>query len=321
VRLKNRLNASYASYATGALVNHGSSHKAEPTGTVFNLQRYSLHDGPGIRTTVFLKGCPARCWWCHNPESQLPAAEIACSAARCISCDACLLACHEGLKPRENCILCGACSDACPTGARSLVGSAMTVSEVVTSVMRDRMFFEDSGGGVTFSGGEPLCQPEFLKALLTAFRGHEIGTTVDTAGFCPTAALLDVAPLVDLFLFDLKCVDPDRHLTGTGIDNRPALENLQRLAEVHHNIWIRIPVIPGFNDTLEEMEAIARVAKGCGAVRQVWLLPYHDSWSAKPARFGKETPAAAGLTPPAVETLESFARVFRALGMDTCIGG
>ena len=129
--------------------------KAATSGTVFNLQRYSLHDGPGIRTTVFLKGCPARCWWCHNPESQLESPEIACSQQRCIACDACLLACHEGLKPRERCILCGDCSDACPTGARALVGRAMTVDEVVADVMRDRMFFEDSGGGVTFSGGEP----------------------------------------------------------------------------------------------------------------------------------------------------------------------
>jgi len=299
----------------------GRPEKAELSGTVFNLQRYSLHDGPGIRTTVFLKGCPARCWWCHNPESQCGAPEIACSEPRCIACDACLLACHEGLKPREHCILCGACAEACPTGARSLVGRRMTVAEVVESVMRDRMFFEDSGGGVTFSGGEPLAQPEFLKALLASFRALEIRTAVDTAGLCPPEALLELAPLADLFLFDLKCIDPERHLQGTGVTNCGVLENLARLSKLHDNIWIRVPVVPGFNDTEQEMEQIARVAAECGAARQVWLLPFHAGWSAKPERFGKETPGAARLAPPTGELMESFARIFRARGLDTSIGG
>ena len=290
-------------------------------GNVFNMQRYSLHDGPGIRTTVFLKGCPARCWWCHNPESQLATPEIACSEARCIACDACLLACHEGLKPRERCILCGDCTDACPTGARSLVGGVMTVAEVVASVMRDRMFFEDSGGGVTFSGGEPLGQPEFLKSLLTAFRAREIRTAVDTAGLCPPRALLEVAALTDLFLFDLKCIDAEKHLQGTGVDNRGVLDNLERLAAAHDNIWIRVPVVPGFNDSLEEMNAIARRAAGYGAVRQVCLLPYHASWAAKPERFGRELPEDARLAPPPVELMERFARLFRAQGLETSIGG
>jgi pyruvate formate lyase activating enzyme len=294
---------------------------AQSSGNVFNLQRYSLHDGPGIRTTVFLKGCPASCWWCHNPESQLPGPEIAVSQTRCIACDACLLACHEGLQPRDKCILCGDCSQACPTGARSLVGRQMTVAEVVASVMRDRMFFEDSGGGVTFSGGEPLGQPEFLKALLAAFRALEIPTALDTAGFCPTEALLEVAPLVDLFLFDLKCIDEASHLRGTGVGNSGVLENLTRLSAVHHNIWIRVPVVPGFNDTTEEMQAIARVAAASGSVRQVWLLPFHATWAAKPERFGKETPGAAGLIPPSAERLERFARIFRELGLETIIGG
>jgi pyruvate formate lyase activating enzyme len=290
-------------------------------GCIFNIQRYSLHDGPGIRTTVFLKGCPARCWWCHNPESQLVTPEIARSEARCIACDACLFACHEGLQPRDHCILCGACANACPTGARSLVGAEMTVREVVASVMRDRMFFEDSGGGVTFSGGEPLGQPEFLKSMLSSFRALEIRTALDTAGLCPGEALLEVAPLVDLFLFDLKCIDSEKHLQGTGVDNRGVLENLERLSGVHDNIWIRVPVVPGFNDTLEEMNAIARLAARYGSVRQVWLLPYHGSWAGKPERFGKSAPDAAGLAPPSNENMERFARLFRAQGLETSIGG
>jgi len=302
---------------------YGSQATPVATGTVFNLQRYSLHDGPGIRTTVFLKGCPARCWWCHNPESQDPLPEIAISSSYCIACDACLMACHEGLKPREHCVLCGDCSTACPTGARSVVGSTMTVDDVVSQVLRDRMFFEDSGGGVTFSGGEPLSQPHFLKALLAAFRSHEIHTCVDTAGLCCSDALLEVAPLVDLFLYDIKCIDPARHLEGTGVDNRQILENLERLCQVHHNLWIRIPVVPGFNDSSEEMERLARAVTGRHAVRQVWLLPYHETWAAKPLRYGKELPlqARAGLEPPAPEKLETFARIFRDHGCTTSIGG
>ncbi|MBU5636384.1 glycyl-radical enzyme activating protein [Geomonas sp. Red69] len=291
-------------------------------GIVFNLQRYSLHDGPGIRTTVFLKGCPARCWWCHNPESQTHTPETAWSQNRCISCDACLLACHEGLKPREACRTCGACADACPTGARELLGKETTADEVLQSILKDRMFFEDSGGGVTFSGGEPLCQPAFLKELLLACRAQGIHTAVDTAALCPSETLLDLAPLVDLFLFDLKCADETLHQKGTGLGNRRILENLEQLGRVHRNIWLRIPVIPGFNDTEEEMAALAEHAARAAGVRQVWLLPYHGTWSAKPARLGKKPPAEAlAAQAPAPQTMELFARFFAARGLDTQIGG
>jgi pyruvate formate lyase activating enzyme len=290
-------------------------------GTVFNLQRYSLHDGPGIRTTVFLKGCPARCWWCHNPESQLGMPEIACFEKSCISCGACLMACPHQRKGAGSCTLCGACSDACPTGALRRVGSVMSVDEVVASVLRDCFFFEDSGGGVTFSGGEPLAQPEFLKALLTRCKAHEIHSAVDTAGLCPVQALVDVAPLVDLFLFDLKCVDSDSHLSGTGVGNGGIRENLERLSTLHGNIWIRIPVVPGFNDSEEQMRALARVACATPGVRQVWLLPYHAAWTGKPVRFGKAAAEQTRLPAPAPELLERFARIFRDRGMETFIGG
>jgi pyruvate formate lyase activating enzyme len=197
----------------------------------------------------------------------------------------------------------------------------MTVDEVVASVMRDRMFFEDSGGGVTFSGGEPLGQPEFLRALLRRFRALEIRTAVDTAGLCAAGDLLEVAPWTDLFLFDIKCLDRAKHLEGTGVGNCGILENLERLCGVHDNVWLRVPVVPGFNDTPQEMEAIARLAACYRAVRQVWLLPFHGSWGAKPERFGQEQPGAARLAPPPAELMENFARIFRAQGLDTNIGG
>ncbi|MBJ6799166.1 glycyl-radical enzyme activating protein [Geomonas propionica] len=292
------------------------------SGIVFNVQRYSLHDGPGIRTTVFLKGCPAHCWWCHNPESQSPTPQTAWSQNRCISCDACLLACHEGLQPREACLVCGACAEACPTGARELLGTQTTADQVLQDILKDRMFFEDSGGGVTFSGGEPLCQPAFLKDLLTACRSHGIHTAVDTAALCAPETLLDIAPLVDLFLFDLKCADDALHSTGTGLGNGRILDNLAQLGRVHRNIWIRIPVIPGFNDNAGEMEALANLAARAAGVRQVWLLPYHGSWAAKPSRLGLAPSAEAlATTTPSPQTMEDFARLFTARGLDTQIGG
>ncbi|MBJ6751098.1 glycyl-radical enzyme activating protein [Geomonas anaerohicana] len=292
------------------------------TGIIFNVQRYSLHDGPGIRTTVFLKGCPARCWWCHNPESHTATPQTAWSQNRCISCDACLLACHDGLQPREACRACGDCAEACPTGARELLGAETTVDQVLQNILKDRMFFEESGGGVTFSGGEPLCQPAFLKALLTACRSHDIHTAVDTAALCPPETLIEIAPLVDLFLFDLKCADDALHQKGTGLGNARVLDNLAQLGRVHRNIWIRIPVVPGFNDTEEEMAALADHAAQAAGVRQVWLLPYHGSWAAKPARLGAEPPAEAlAARTPSPQTMEDFARLFTARGLDTQIGG
>lgn len=290
-------------------------------GMVFNLQRYSLHDGPGIRTTVFLKGCPARCWWCHNPESQLPVPEISSFQKICLSCGACFDACPERLDTATTCTLCGACTDACPTGARQIVGREMSADEVMANLLKDRFFYEDSGGGVTFSGGEPLCQPDFLKILLSRCRDHEIHTAVDTAGLCPPETLAEIAPLVALFLFDLKCAEGKRHLQGTGIDNGGIVSNLALLSRLHANIWLRIPVVPGFNASEEEMCALAKVSSETPGIRHVWLLPYHATWTGKQARFGTMAMGATQLAPPTMEVLEVFAKIFRDRGVPTSIGG
>jgi pyruvate formate lyase activating enzyme len=302
---------------------------ATTTGLVFNLQKYSLQDGPGIRTTVFLKGCPLHCAWCHNPESISPSQEFIILENRCIACGECCRACpHVGLTqgsaplPRtvEHCDLCGACCDACPTAARELVGRRMTVDELLPLLLRDRVYYDDSGGGVTFSGGEPLLQFEFLAQALAACRSVKLHTAVDTAGLCPTPHLLAIAPLTDLFLFDLKCTDADRHQRYTGAPNDLILQNLQALSRIHSNIWMRIPVIPGVNDTREELDAAARLTASLAGVRQVNLLPYHRSGVRKSERLGKQG-FLGGLQPPSAEAMQNAAAVFRSHGLKTISGG
>jgi len=290
-------------------------------GRIFDVQRFSVHDGPGIRTTVFLKGCPARCLWCHNPESQSFAPEVLVVETRCVSCGTCQTVCPHGAPPPGSglCTACGACVDACPAGARRLAGREAGVSELMEEVLRDRVFYEESGGGVTFSGGEPLAQPEFLRALVEACRDAGIRTAVDTCGFAPRDLVLALAPLVDVFLFDVKLVDDARHRRLTGLPVAPILENLHALAEVHPNVWIRIPVVPGHTDDEADIDATASLVAGLPGVRRVSLLPYHRTGAAKARRLGREYPLDA-LAPPSAERLDALAAVFRAHGLAVRIG-
>jgi pyruvate formate lyase activating enzyme len=290
------------------------------TGLVFNIQRFCLHDGPGIRTTVFLKGCPLRCWWCHNPESQPRGPEVAVLRNRCQDCGECERVCPIALQPDARCTRCGACAAACPSHARQMVGREMAVEEVLTEILKDRVFYDDSGGGATFSGGEPLAQPEFLRALLEACRAQGIHTALDTCGFAPEVELLRIAPLVDLFLYDIKVLDDDLHRQHTGVSNRLILENLAALGRVHHNLWIRVPVVPGFNDRAEQLEAIARLADSTPGVRRVSLLSYHGlgthKWSS--VSRARELPHVAV---PSPEALQATAERLRTLGFNVHIGG
>jgi pyruvate formate lyase activating enzyme len=292
------------------------------TGRVFNVQRYSLHDGPGIRTTVFLKGCPARCLWCHNPESQAFGPEVVKVETRCAACGTCETVCPHGASPPGSglCTACGACIEACPAGARELVGRETTVDEVMDQVRRDRIFFEESGGGVTFSGGEPLAQLAFLRALLEASRTQGLHTAVDTCGFAPPDDLLGLVPLVDLFLFDVKLVDDARHREMTGLPTKPILANLRALAAAHPSVWIRVPIVPGHTDGEDDVEAIARLAAGLTGVHQVSLLPFHGTGAAKARRLGRPFPLES-LPPPPPERLEALAGLFRDRGLTVSIGG
>jgi pyruvate formate lyase activating enzyme len=287
-------------------------------GLVFNIQKYSIQDGPGIRTTVFLKGCPLRCWWCHNPEGQSAEPEVVTVETRCTACGQCVRVClHDGgAAPAASpqCIRCGACVDACPSEARQMLGQAMTVDEVLAEVLQDRVFYEESGGGVTFSGGEPLGQPDFLRELLRACHASGISTAVDTCGYAPWEQLAAVAPFTDLFLYDLKTIDDKRHVEYTGVSNKLILSNLKALGRIHANIWVRVPIVPGFNDDAAALEAIGRFAAAVPSVRQVNLLPYHETGANKFARLGRSYPAGEVPRLSPVQ-MAAAAETFRAAGM------
>jgi pyruvate formate lyase activating enzyme len=270
-------------------------------GIVFDIQRFSIHDGPGIRTTVFLKGCPLSCAWCHNPESQSPEPELAWWSARCIACGTCLAACPNGAIRREppggalatdrsRCTVCGTCADACPAEARERIGVARTVAEVMDEVRRDLPFYAASGGGVTISGGEPLAQPRFLEALLRAARAEGIHTTLDTSGHAPWTVLDAVRGLVDLFLYDLKRADDDGHRRWTGVSNATLLDNLRALSARGHRIVVRVPVIAGVNEDPVAADAIAALAAGLPGVERIELLPGHRYAGGKYERLGRRAP-------------------------------
>jgi pyruvate formate lyase activating enzyme len=252
------------------------------TGIIANIQRFSLHDGPGIRTTVFLKGCPMTCKWCHNPEMIAIGPELHKIESRCIRCGACIEVCtRENSQPIVNCKLCGACVEQCPTGSRQIMGETVSVGDLLKKVLRDRIIYDESGGGVTFSGGEPLRQPDFLLELLRTCRTEGLHTAVDTCGYATFEYIENSAPYTNLFLYDLKLMDTEKHIQWTGVSNKLILENLRKLNHIHHNIWIRIPVIPGINDKHEELNAIARFLSSLSGIRQVNLLPYHKTGSYK----------------------------------------
>jgi pyruvate formate lyase activating enzyme len=298
---------------------------------IFDIKRYAVHDGPGIRTTLFFKGCPLHCWWCHNPEGISPHRELIFRPKRCLDdCRLCLETCPEGAlsKPdgkniqldRSRCRLHAHCAEACPTGALEMVGRLMTVPEVMKEVRKDRMFYERSGGGVTFSGGEPLQQIEFLDALLTECKKDGLHTVVDTSGHAPFERFETIRRKVDLFFYDVKVMDPARHREATGVSNSLILENLRRLAETDSRIQIRVPLVTGVNDDMNHTRALADFLKELPGVRDISLLPYHSMGSQKYTNLNMPylNPTA---EPPSEATVASIRQELENRGFRVRLGG
>ena len=283
-------------------------------GIIFDIKRFAIHDGPGIRTTVFCKGCPLNCAWCHNPESIGPKPEISFMPDRCIGCGHCLDACAQGahrmngsqrVYDRDRCIVCGTCAETCYAEALELVGREVTVGEVVDEVIRDRPFYETSGGGMTVSGGEPVAQFDFTHALLAEAKGQGLHTCLDTSGLTSWDRLAALRELVDLFLYDVKDTDPERHERFTGVKLAPILSNLRQLDEAGAQIILRCPMIPEVNTDDGHLVRIAELATSLAGLVHVNLLPYHRLGVSKDARMGYDR---ASLTdaPPSDEEVEAW---------------
>lgn len=297
-------------------------------GRIFDIQRFSIHDGPGIRTIVFFKSCPLRCAWCSNPESQHCISEIMYSESRCIKCDLCVPVCPQrALSPSETGIVvdrtkcdgCGKCAEVCPSGALRLAGRQMTADEVLGQVARDDPFYSHSGGGLTLSGGEPLSQPDFALELLRGARRLGFHTAVETTGEASADAVRRVLGEADLILFDVKHINPFKHYEGTDKGNSRILENARLAASLGIPIIVRIPVIPGFNDSIEEMVEIGRFARDIG-VADIHFLPYHRYGLAKYAALGRDYPLANAATPNR-DKVQAFKSALQALGLNVSIVG
>lgn len=278
------------------------ANNAELTGQVYNIQRYSTHDGPGIRTTVFLKGCPLRCFWCQNPESQTLQPVLMFREDKCSTCGRCIAACPNKANSiqdghlvidREICANCGVCAKpgVCLSGTRKIEGHTMTVSEVMAKVNSDYSVYQNSGGGLTVSGGDCAVQPQFTVALLKAAHENLINTCVEITGAFPWETIKMITDHCDYILYDLKCMDDAKHIQGTGVSNKHVLENAKNLVREGKHIFFRTPLIPGFNDSLEDIEATARFIReelGLNPAKHLELLAYNKLGEDKYSRLGEK---------------------------------
>ena len=253
--------------------------------TIFDIERNSYVDGPGIRTTVFFKGCNLRCAWCHNPESQSASPEMMFYKNKCVKCGKCKEKCPNQL---EKCDFCGKCTLYCPHDAREICGREYTPDEVLCEIVKDKAYYESSGGGVTFSGGECMLEIDFLEELLARCKAEGIHTAVDTAGHIPYEYFERILPYTDLFLYDVKIIDSEKHKRYTGAPNELILSNLAKLLKMDRSVWVRIPVIPGINDSAEEITAIRKTLDLYGFPEKVELLPYHAMGEHKYEALGME---------------------------------
>ena len=292
------------------------------TGIIFDIKKYAINDGPGIRTTVFFQGCPLSCWWCHNPESQARIPTLMYRANRCVLCGECAVVCPQnGIQvngsaqtDRSKCDVCGTCAETCYYGAREVSGREVTIEEVLVEIERETPFHDQSGGGVTFSGGEPLMQRSFLLALLRACRERDIHTVVDTSGYTTWEALDSVRGFVNLFLYDLKLMDNQRHIQYTGVSNEPILRNLKLLSEHGHPLYVRIPLIPGVNDDDANLRQSAEMLASLPNVTGVELMGYHDIAAAKYEALGMPYQLN-GTKPPTAEHMQQAGSILEEYGL------
>ncbi len=297
-------------------------------GAIFNIQKYSVHDGPGIRTTVFLKGCPLKCWWCHNPESQNPKHEIMFFKERCTGCGVCVRRCtseaihicnNQPLTDEAKCKLCGKCTDFCPNKAREYVGKNITVQALMDEIIKDEVFYDESNGGVTFSGGEPMLYADFLAEVLKACKQRGVHTAVDTSGYAAFDKFEKIIDYVDLFLYDVKLMDNEKHIKYIGVENGLILENLKKLSDRGANIFVRMPIIAGVNDDFENIEESIRFLSNLNII-QVNLLPYHKMGMDKYRRLEMDYKLS-GMERPTDQRMEEIAGKFKSSGIKVKIGG
>ncbi len=312
---------------TLSLAERGALEQVE--GSIFDIQRYSLHDGPGLRTTVFFKGCPLRCGWCSNPESQMVAPELVMFSANCLACGACVEVCGPDARhlvdgrlewKRDLCNLCGECVRICPAEATCWSGEQWAAGDVIREALRDAPFYED-GGGLTLTGGEPMAQPNFAEAILRLAKAEYLNTAIETSGNAPWEVLEKLWPYLDLWLYDVKHMDTQAHRQHTGLGNELILSNLRRLAALDTPIQVRVPLIPGFNMAEENIDRTAEFVMELGdAVRSVDLLPYHVLGRAKYAALGRSYPWNDRDSPTDAE-VQALAGLVRAHGLNVQIGG
>lgn len=298
------------------------------SGTVINIQKYSVHDGPGIRTTVFFKGCPLKCWWCHNPESQNQKHEIMFFQERCTGCGVCFKRCPQKAIELQNgypkvdktkCTLCGKCTDFCPNNAKEYVGRDMSVQELMKEIIKDEVFYNESNGGVTFSGGEPLIYSDFLEEVLKRCKTRGIHTAVDTSGFATWDKFEKIADKIDLFLYDLKLMNNEKHIKYIGVENVNILENLKKLSDKGCNIYVRMPIVDGVNDDDENIEEAVEFISNLNVI-QVNLLPYHKMGMDKYKRLKMEYKLT-GQEKPSNERMAEIKDKFKKAGIRVEIGG
>ncbi len=296
---------------------------------IFDIKRFSIHDGPGIRSTVFLKGCPLRCAWCHNPESQSPKPELIFRPDRCLACGECLEACPQEairfidgriIQDWDMCQAHGSCVQVCYPGAREIVGKEVSPQAVLDEVVRDRAYYEVSGGGVTFSGGEPLNQPDFLETCLRLCKEAGLHTALDTCGSADWEDLERQLPFLDLVLYDLKTLDDELHQKHTGSSNQGILDNFWSLVESGAEIWVRRPVIPEINDEPEEIERLGDFLSPLNGKIKIDLLPYHTLSADKYRRLGREE-AENDWSTPSEELLERISSQLREKGLEVGLRG